>query len=360
MLYRIPKTRVIHVVLASLLALLTGCGGSSNDSSKTESDISGAIPRVTASAAYSVLLDENITYAEGLALDDSSSAPFSTPLKLDIYYPDDSSTNRPVYMFIHGGGFTGGTKTKPEIVDMANYFASRGWVFVSIDYRTAEEIVTKTGMTQAELLLFYRGMAPQEWIEFALNGATTTKEFQQSIAMYMAQRDSKAALRWIMSNANVYGVNKDFITIGGASAGAITTIALGISNQEDFRDEMTVVEDSTLVTTNLSETYDVKSMVYFWGSNLKLELFDTIYSLYRYDGDDPELFMAHGTLDANPGTPFTEATELETIYHSFGIYNELVPLEGQGHGAWDATVNGKSLSEMTFDFIAERQGLTVE
>ena len=73
-------------------------------------------------------------------------------------------------MFIHGGGFTGGTKTKPEIVEMANYYASRGWVFVSIDYRTTEELGTIQGMTQEELS-YYRGIAPQEWIENALQGA---------------------------------------------------------------------------------------------------------------------------------------------------------------------------------------------
>lgn len=29
-------------------------------------------------------------------------------------------------MLIHGGGFMGGIKHKPEIVDMANYYAARG------------------------------------------------------------------------------------------------------------------------------------------------------------------------------------------------------------------------------------------
>ena len=28
-----------------------------------------------------------------------------------------------------GGGFTGGIKHNPEIIKMANYYASRGWVF---------------------------------------------------------------------------------------------------------------------------------------------------------------------------------------------------------------------------------------
>ncbi|MDA8757966.1 carboxylesterase family protein [Flavobacteriaceae bacterium] len=84
-------------------------------------------------SSYSVNVTTDIVYAEGLSHDQSSISPFAIPLKLDVYYPDNNSTNRPVFMFIHGGGFTGGIKHKPEIVDMANYYASRGWVFVSID-----------------------------------------------------------------------------------------------------------------------------------------------------------------------------------------------------------------------------------
>lgn len=101
-------------------------------------------------------------------------------------------------------------------------------------------------------------------------------------------------------------------------------------------------------------------MVYFRGSNVKIELFEDVYGTYLYDDNDPELFMAHGTNDVNPSTPYSEATELKDIYDSLGLHNELVTLEGPGHGAWDATVDGKSLSDMTFDFIIEKQKLTVE
>ena len=31
-----------------------------------------------------------------------------------------------------------------------------------------------------------------------------------------------------------------------------------------------------------------------------------------------------------------------------------------GHGAWNGEVNGKGLSELTFDFLVERQNLTLE
>jgi acetyl esterase/lipase len=270
-------------------------------------------------------------------------------------------------MFIHGGGFTGGIKHKPEIVDMANYYASRGWVFVSIDYRTTEELGVIQGMTPEKLLVYYKGIAPQEWIDNALQGAQSSGEVQQATAMYLAQRDAKAALRWIVANANTYNINKDFITVGGASAGAITTIALGISNQEDFRDEISISDDPTLSTTNLNESYKVRSMVYFWGSNKKLDVFEAVYDLEqydRYDPSDPELFMGHGTAE-DPVTPYEEALELQGIYDSLGIYNKLVTLllpngNPAGHGAWNAVVDGKGLSELTLDFLVERQNLTVE
>jgi len=329
--------------------------------------LDNVIPLVKTESSYTVLKQENITYAEGLGHDLTSNTPFAIPQKLDVYYPNNNSTNRPVFMFIHGGGFTGGTKTKPEIVDMANYYASRGWVFVSIDYRTTEELGTIQGMTQEEVITYYNGLAPQEWIDTALQGAQNSDQVQQATAMYLAQRDSKAALRWIVANSATYNINTEFITVGGASAGAITTIALGISNQDDFRDEISMSDDPTLSTTNLNETYVVRSMVYFWGSNAKLDAFEAVYDLEqydRYDTSDPELFMGHGTAE-DPVTPYEEALELQSVYNSLGIHNKLVTLllpngEAAGHGAWDAVVDGKGLSELTFDFLVDRQNLQVE
>ena len=311
------------------------------------------------SACSTVLEDTDITYGEGLGHDSTSTSPFAVPLVLDVYYPDNDSTNRPVFMFIHGGGFTGGIKHKPEIIDMANYYASRGWVFVSIDYRTTEELGSLEGMSTEEVTSYYTGIAPQEWVEHAFEGAENSKQLQQSIAMYAAQRDAKAALRWIVANSSTYDIDTDYITVGGASAGAITTIALGISDQEDFRDEISITDDPTLSTTNLNEAYEVQSMVYFWGSNIKLDVFEAVYGVDPYDANDPELFMAHGD-EYDPVTPYEGAIELQGIYDSLGIHNELVTLEGKGHGAWNAKVDGKGLSELSFEFLVERQNLNLE
>ena len=94
--------------------------------------------------------------------------------------------------------------------------------------------------------------------------------------------------------------------------------------------------------------------------------FEAVYGLEqydRYDGNDPELFMGHGTAP-DPVTPYEEALELQEIYESIGVYSELKTLflpngNPAGHGAWNAQVDGKGLSELTFDFLVERQNLTL-
>ena len=113
------------------------------------------------------------------------------PLLLDVYEPDNNCSNRPVFMWIHGGGFTGGIKHNPEIVEIANYYASRGRVFISIDYRTTEELGNVQGMTEDQVFTYYKGIAPQEWIDTLINNAPTSGDFYKGIAMYTAQRDAK-------------------------------------------------------------------------------------------------------------------------------------------------------------------------
>ncbi len=331
------------IVFLSFLAFILLIACDSNEPADN------SIPVVQAETSFSVIAEQDIIYANGLSHEGTNSMiNIEKPQFLDIYYPDNNITNRPVFMFIHGGGFQGGTKTKPEIIEMANYFASRGWVFASIDYRTTSDFQGSN----------FTGIAPQEWIDFTMQNATTPDEARTSMAMYAAQRDCKAALRWMVANSDTYQMNTNFITVGGASAGAITTIALGISNQEDFTNEISIDDDPTLSTTNPNESYVVKSMVDFWGSNVKLEIFELVFGLDPYNSNDPELFIAHGTLD--PTVLYSEAIELDSIYNSLGIYNELVPLEDAGHGPWTATVAGKNLFEMTFDFLVERQNLRVE
>ena len=109
-------------------------------------------------------------------------------------------------------------KHKPEIVEMANYYASRGWVYVSIDYRTAEELGDIDDMSVKKLLVLSR-LLLKNGSNILLKVLKNLRRFN-TVAMYAAQRDSKAALRWLVANAATYEIDVDQIAVGGASAGA--------------------------------------------------------------------------------------------------------------------------------------------
>ena len=300
-----------------------------------------SVPTVKRNTTYDVNLTEDINYAEGLSHNSWNSANSAImPLYMDSYVPVNNLRNRPLLMLIHGGGFSGGSKQQEALVAMANYYAARGFVVFSIDYRLKGD----------------KGTIPQEWIDATTN--VDPAELDQLYAMYPAHRDAKAALRWIIANADNYHINTDYITVGGGSAGAITSIGLAASELGDYRDEINLTGDNTLSTTHLSQTYEVKTILDFWGSNVSIEILELIYGHQRFDSDDPALFIAHGTEDTT--VPFSSAEELKTICQTNEIDFVYYPLEGRGHGAWGATLNGKSLSDLSFEFIVVNQNLNVE
>ena len=330
---------MLNTIFTSLLIMVSFISCKKGDDNIITPEISA--PTVKLNTTYEVSITEEITYAEGLSHDSWNSANTSVvPLLMDSYVPDNDLQNRPLLMLIHGGGFSGGSKQQEALVYMANYYASRGFVVFSIDYRLRGDM----------------GTIPQEWIDATTN--VDPAELDQLYAMYPAHRDAKAALRWIIANADNYSINKDYITVGGGSAGAITSIGLGVSELGDYKDEISLSEDNTLSTTSLSQTYEVKTILDFWGSDVSIEILESIYGYQKFDSNDPALFIAHGTEDTT--VPFSSAEDLKNICETNEIDFVYYPLEGRGHGAWGATVNGKSLSELSFDFIVENQSLNVE
>ena len=330
---------MIKQIFASLLIMVFLISCEKDDDNIVTNESSS--PTVKLNTTYEVNITEDIIYAEGLSHDYwNSSNTTALPLYMDSYVPENNSQNRPLLMLIHGGAFVGGSKQQDAIVDMANYYASRGFVVFSIDYRLRDHM----------------GTIPQAWIDATSVG--TPSNLDQTFAMYPAHRDAKAALRWIMANAQNYHINKDYITVGGGSAGAITSIGIGVSELGDYKDEISSSEDNTLSTTNLSQTYEVQTILDFWGSTVSIEILESIYGHQRFDSNDPALFIAHGTED--PTVPFSRAEDLKTICETNEIDFVYYPLEGAGHGPWGATVNGKSLSDLSFDFIVENQNLNVE
>jgi para-nitrobenzyl esterase len=138
----------------------------------------------------------------GSAPDQTTGNPVA--LKLDLYQPaGDTLTKRPVLVWVHGGGFSGGDKGSGPSQDLANILAKNGYVTVSINYR----------------------LIP--------NGCTGSNVSSQcSIAAINAQHDAQAAIRWLRANAATYGIDASRIGIGGESAGAITATLVGVHSDD--------------------------------------------------------------------------------------------------------------------------------
>jgi acetyl esterase/lipase len=326
------------ITIVLLLTLLTSC-----EKEATTDAIVQNTMAVQLSATYAVTVEQNVKYAEGLSHQTTNGPVFSTmDLKLDVYKPANNTKKKPAIVLIHGGSFISGDKSDADLANMATYFASRGLVAFSINYRLRSN----------------KGTVPSEWIEYAQNNVPLANQ-AQFLAIYPAHRDAKAALRWLMANANQYNIDTNYITVGGNSAGAIIATTLGITNTSDFTNEISITTDPSLATTNLnSNNYTVKTIIDLWGSGLAVTSNNTIYNYNRFDPTDAPIMIAHGTIDQT--VLYSEALALKNTYTTTGASYVLHTLENRGHEPWDATINGKSLEKLSFDFIVDKQNIIVE
>ncbi len=177
---------ILAVALAATLA--AGCA----DPLATPS---GAAPLRYRDEVFSaVTMTSDVTY--GTAVNQQGA---TVTLKIDIYRPTgDVATNRPAVIWIHGGGFSGGDKTSPEIVDEANTLAKKGYVSASISYRLNPGGCSAAGPTAGCI-----------------------------IAIQQATFDGQTAVRFLRDNATTYGIDPTRIAAGGSSAGAITALNVG-------------------------------------------------------------------------------------------------------------------------------------
>ena len=299
-------------------------------------------PSVWANPTFEVLFEDNVVYGLGLSHDGWGGPVVDTiSLELDVYVPDNEEEGRPALVIIHGGGFFAGSNESAALVDLSNEYASRGWVIFSINYRLAPQ----------------RGTVPQSWlnaVQFLPEGTNP----DQALAMYPANRDAKAALRWIASQADQYGIDENHVSVLGGSAGATMAIAMGASNQGDYVTELSVFQDPTLSATNLGELLEVRTVLDFWGARASVDVLTALDGEERFGAGDAPLMIVHGTAD--PIVDYSEATSLNATYEANGNPCTLYSIENGGHGIWGATVNGAPLWSLGFDFMVEQQGLTVE
>jgi len=100
---------------------------------------------------------------------------------------------RPVIIFMHGGGFSGGSRTNEAEVKFAETAAKKGYVAVQISYR-----LTRKGQSFG--------------CDYEASGKMETFK--------LAAEDFMDAVNFMVQNKEEYRINPDKVIAGGSSAGA--------------------------------------------------------------------------------------------------------------------------------------------
>ncbi len=228
--------------------------------------------------------------------------------RVDLYLPASASGPSPVLMYIHGGGWVGGSK-ESSVLRLLPWLRM-GYAVVNVQYRLGRI-----------------SRAPA------------------------AVEDCLCALHWVKSNAEDYGLDADRIVVTGNSAGghlALTTGMIPSSSGLDLECQPKA-ELGVAAVINWYGITDVgdllsgvneKSYAVRWMGSLadRMEVAERVSPLTYVRADLPPVLTIHG--DADTVVPHQHAVRLHEALSGAGVANELHTVPGGGHGRFsrDETV----------------------
>lgn len=173
-------------------------------------------------------------------------------LEVDVYEPKgDTALLRPLVIFAHGGGFVQGDKA--DMAYVSEQFAKRGYVTASIQYRLLP--MNKLSIPNAKNHIL------------------------------KAVKDFKTAIGFFRTSSKKFRIDPENIFIGGASAGAITALHVGLLDTGDQLPED--VARFAAIEGGI-ENVKIKGVINYSGS---------ILDNGWIDKTDPPIFSYHGTAD---------------------------------------------------------------
>lgn len=244
-------------------------------------------------------------------------------LYMDIYEPSGDLLNeRPVIVLAFGGSFIGGARDEMDF--LCRYYAERGYVAVTIDYR-----------------LYDGPFIP-------LPNATAMTD-----VVVKAVSDMKAAVRYLRedaANGNPYKIDTNLIFVGGISAGGIVANHVAFLDSTDTHDADVAAAVANNggwegnSSSNFQYSSEVQGVVNFSGA---------LKSASYIDVNDPPFFSAHDDQDdvvpygVGSASIFTipiigmeGSGVMNTVGDSLGINNMLITIPNStGHVSY---FNGSS------------------
>ena len=223
--------------------------------------------------------------------------------KLDLYIPRDATSPTPVLMYIHGGGWVGGTK-ESSVLRILPYL-EMGWAVANVEYRLGAV-----------------ARAPA------------------------AVEDGLCALRWVIRNAEQYNLDASRIVTTGNSAGghlALTTgmipASAGLDRECPGSEELNVA--AIINWYGITEVGDLldgpntRSYAVGWMGSLenRFEIAERVSPMTYVRAGLPPTLTIHG--DADPTVPYQQALTLHEKLDEVGVPNELHTVPGGRHGGFN-------------------------
>jgi acetyl esterase/lipase len=222
--------------------------------------------------------------------------------KLDVYRRREMTTPNRTLVYIHGGGWTGGTKEQSSLTFLP--FLQMGWNVVNVEYRLAR-------VSQAPA----------------------------------AVEDCLCALRWVIRNAKQHNIDTSRLVITGTSAGAhlaLTSAMLpasaGLDRQCPGTEELKVA--AVINWYGITDVVDLLD-----GPNMKVyavtwlgaltnreEIAKRVSPLTYVRSGLPPVITIHG--DADPTVPYTHGARLRDALEKARVPNRLVTVPGGRHGGF--------------------------
>ncbi len=213
----------------------------------------------------------------------------SDELDLNTFHPPGYQVTGkfPCIVFFFGGGWNGGSPS--QFYPHCQYFASRGMVAISAEYRTKKS---------------------------------------HNVMPKLCVADGKSAVRWVRANAAKIGVDPDRLAIGGGSAGG--HVATAVAACQELEEAPATPETSCIpnalvlfnpVYDNGPDGYGHDRVKDYW------EIFSPKHNLHK---DMPPTIAFFGTQDKLIPVATTKA--FATRMAELGVRYDNHLYEGQGHG----------------------------
>jgi acetyl esterase/lipase len=222
--------------------------------------------------------------------------------KLDVYRRREMPAPNRTLIYIHGGGWTGGSKEQSSLAFLP--FLQAGWNVVNVEYRLAR-------ISQAPA----------------------------------AVEDCLCALRWVIRNAKQHNIDTNRLVVTGNSAGAhlaLTSAMLpasaGLDRQCPGTEELKVAAVinwygiTDVVDLLAGPNMKVYAVTWLGAQTNREDIAKRVSPLTYVRAGLPPIITIHG--DADPTVPYAHGVRLRDALDKMQVPNRLVTVPGGLHGGF--------------------------